>query len=251
MRLHGNSNRHVAQVLEVSERHASTIWQRYLREGNSVIPSQKRGRQTGQHKKIGIKHEKRVLEMTLQKPSILGMDGVMWTRTLLQQAIKRHLKINMSIRTVGGLLKLWGMDPKRPIVLNSETNSPEIKKWIYSDYKLIVDRGLQEGAAICWCVEKPIRGCNAEDSWQLHNHLQGSALLASISNQGQIRFVLHNSKITSKLFLGFLSDLVNEASRKVILLMKPIMAIYHDKNTALWLEENKAKIEVVYLPAYI
>jgi transposase len=125
-RLQGKTNRSVAKLVGVSERHASTVWQSYLREGNEAILSRRRGRKPGQHKKMGGAQEQRVLEMLHQTPSSLGIVVELWTRSLLQEAIKRLLKIHVPIRTIGEYLKRWGISAQRPIIFNSTANSPEL-----------------------------------------------------------------------------------------------------------------------------
>lgn len=248
LRKRGKTNRQVAQSLGVSERHASTVWQRYLREGNTAILSRQRGRKTGQHKKMGMQQERQVLDLLLEKPLDLGISGELWTRDKLQQAIRQHLKIEVSIRTVGERLKLWGMVPEKPIALNSESNPPKIQTWISNDYQKLMERVQHEGGEIHWCLEKPIRGCKSGPEY-LDYYLAGFPMLASISNKGQIRFTLCLTNVTSESFVEFMSQLIAEVpEKKVFLLVKRIMCLYMDREVEQWLESYKDRIELVYLP---
>lgn len=243
----GKTNRQVAHTLGASERHASTVWQRYLREGGTSILNQKRGRKTGQHKKMGIKQDKQTLDLMFEKPSNMELKGELWTRVTLQQAIKRHLKIGVSIRTVGERLKLWGMVPEKPIKLNSEDNLPKIQKWISNDYQKLLERTHNKGGEIHWLVEKPIKGCKSGSEY-FNDYYLGIPMLASISNKGQIRFMLNPVDITSDSFVEFMSRLTVDVDKKVFLLVKRIMSLYMDRDAESWLDNNKDRIEVLYLP---
>jgi transposase len=243
----GKTNRQVAKTLGVSERHASTVWQRYLREGGTSILNQKRGRKTGQHRKMGIKQDKQTLDLMFEKPSSMGLVGELWTRGTLQLAIKRHLKIDVSIRTVGERLKLWGMTPEKPIKLNSEDNPPKIQKWLSNDYQMLLERSQREGGEIHWCVEKSIQGCKSGPE-HLDYDLPVFPMLASITNKGQIRFMLNTADITSDSFIEFMSSLTVDVDKKVFLLVKRIMSLYMDRGGESWLDNNKYRIVVFYLP---
>ena len=248
LRKRGKTNRQVAQSLDVSERHASAVWQRYLREGNMAILSRQRGRKAGQCKKLGMQQDRQVLDLLLKKPLDLGISGELWTREKMQQAIKQHLKIDVSIRTVGERLKLWGMVPEKPIVLNSESNPPKIQKWISNEYQKLMELVQQEDGEIHWCLEKPIRGCKSGPEC-LDYYLASFPMLASTTNKGQIRFKLCLTNVTNESYIEFLSQLIAEVpDKKVFLLVKRILCLYMDRKVEQWLEPNKERIEVVYLP---
>lgn len=243
----GEPNWKVAESLGISERHASATWQRYVRCGNLAIPSKQRGRREGQHKKLGNKHELQVINLLLEKPSNLGLTGELWTRDVLRQAIRRHLKINVSLSTVGSLLRSWGMIPQKPILVHQESATPKVQQWINKDYWKLVDRSQREGCQIHWCVEQPIKGCFSERHPNNRYH-QGIPLLASISNQGQIRFMLAQPDGRNDLFTELMTRLHHDVDRKVLLLLKRIMSLHMDKTTEKLLAAAKDRIEVVYLP---
>lgn len=246
LRRRGKSNRFVAESVGVSERHASTIWQRYLREGNDAIVMRQRGRQEGDGRVLNYKQETELLDMLIEKPARFKISSELWTRQLLQQAIKKHMKVDVSIRSLGERLSLWGMVPQRPIILTSESNSAAAQKWLYRDYQKIVERAQKEGGEIQWFTEKA--GGYAPDRPMHISWLKGT-LLAAITNKGQIRFMLSRVDISSDLLIKFMTRLIGDVRKKVFLLLRPIMYLYHDKKVAEWLTENKERIELVYLPA--
>jgi transposase len=246
LRRSGMTNRETARKVGVSERHASVVWQRFQNEGATSLQINKRGRRKGQHEKLGAKQWEKMLELMFLKPSDAGIIGEIWTRCRVQQTINQHLKINVSIRTIGGRLNLWGMIPYKPINLEDNIVSSQINKWANTEYRKILKRVEQEKGELHWFVEQMV-GYREQDPISTVC-LQPFTMLATIAKQGQIRFMLTRDEITSKIFREFLTRLIKDVDKKVFLLMKRITSLYLNKTTGAWLDEHKEKIEVVYLP---
>ena len=74
-------------------------------------------------------------------------------------------------------------------------------------------------------------------------------MISALSNQGLVRFGFHDGAINAERFIGFMADLVHDTPSKVFLIVDRLPAHravkVHD-----WLQDNKARIELFYLPAY-
>ncbi len=245
LRQAGKTNREVASTVGVSERHASVVWQRYLKDGAETLTSKKRGRRCGQHKKIGDTQATKIFRLMLDKPTDIGISGELWTRCRLQQVVKQHLKIQVSIRTIGGLLSHWVMIPQKPIDI-SNINAPIIPKWLNTEYKRLLKRVEAENGELHWYVEQMASHRQEDQYWAPST--QYYPMLASISRQGQIRFAIHQEEITPKMFREFLCRLTSELDKKVFLLVKKIACLHINNTTEAWLEDHRDRIEVVYLP---
>jgi len=73
-------------------------------------------------------------------------------------------------------------------------------------------------------------------------------MMATISRQGQIRFIISKETITSKIFREFLTGLIAEVDKKIFLLVKRAACLHINNRTEEWLKERKDRIEVLYLP---
>ena len=68
-------------------------------------------------------------------------------------------------------------------------------------------------------------------------------------NKGSVRFMVYDGTMTQQRLLEFLRRLVNDSPRKVFLILDNLR-VHHGKMVAQWLEVNKDKIEVFFLPPY-
>ena len=74
-------------------------------------------------------------------------------------------------------------------------------------------------------------------------------LISTITNQGQMRFMLYREAMNASIMKKFLARLVKDVDRKVFLIVDNLK-VHHSKLVQEWLEEHKHLIEVFYLPAY-
>jgi transposase len=74
-------------------------------------------------------------------------------------------------------------------------------------------------------------------------------MISSITNQGLVRFMMYKGNMNAQVVIKFMSRLIKSANRKVFLILDNLR-VHHSKVVKHWLEENKEKIEVFYLPSY-
>lgn len=74
-------------------------------------------------------------------------------------------------------------------------------------------------------------------------------MISAISNRGLVRFMLYEDTMTAERLIQFMFRLIKDANRKVYLILDNLRT-HHSKNVKQWLEKNKDKIEVFYLPSY-
>ena len=244
LRKSGKTNREVASTLGVSERHASMLWQRFLKNGTESLTSGIRGRRRGEHRKIGVQQTKSVRELLLKKPCDVGIHGELWTRYRLQQALKSHMKIQVSIRTLGSYLRKWEMIPQKTLDVKDITDK-QIRSWLIGDFRNLEKRIELECGELQWFVEKMI-GVTQRKTFETLQ--EPKPMLATLSKRGQIRFLVYQEEITPKLFRDFLCSLIADVDKKIFLLVKKIVCLYLNSETESWLEEHQDRIEVIYLP---
>ncbi|MEP0873233.1 transposase [Trichocoleus desertorum AS-A10] len=73
--------------------------------------------------------------------------------------------------------------------------------------------------------------------------------IASLSNQGSIRFMLYTSKLTEAIFLSFLTRLIAKRERKLFWIVDQ-HPVHRGQQVQQWLTEHKEQIELFYLPSY-
>jgi transposase len=73
--------------------------------------------------------------------------------------------------------------------------------------------------------------------------------IASLSNQGTVRFMLYTCKLTAKVFIMFLERLIRKAERKLFW-MADRHPVHRPQAVKQWLAEHKSQIELFPLPSY-
>ena len=247
----GMGNKDAASTVGVSTRHANMVWKNYLQEENMpLFVWQRRGRRKGEQRSITYKQELRLLSMLLKGSAVMRLGASLWTRQLFQKAIKRRLKCDVPIRTVGEYLKRWGLIPQRPLGLNGSGNSLEVQNWVANEYQGIVKRANHDGGEIHWLTVQNLGGFTAH----IYNDLlsvkkrNAAHVVASITSKGQIRFMLSCCGLSSGLSVEFMSRLTNDVGRKVYLLVGKEVSLFNSEATNVWLQENRMNIEVQHLP---
>jgi transposase len=260
LRKQGLSNKTVAQGVGISESHASTIWQRYKKEGSSAIKLGKRGRRHGEKRSFLPEQEKQIQRCLIDKtPDQLKLNFALWTRDAVRLLIKSHCGISMPIRTVGEYLKRWGFTPQKPIKRAYEQNPQAVKQWLETQYPAIESQAKKKKAEIHWGDETGIQ----TDAYRVRGFAPKSQtpiirlaakrnsvnMISTITNQGKMRFMMYRDTMTGKILIKFMARLTKDAGGKVFLILDNLRC-HHGKKVKKWLENHKEEIEVFYLPSY-
>ena len=96
VRKQGMKNREVAQILCVSERHASITWQSYLREGKKARELGKRGGRHGARRTLSPEPAKELRNLVIDKrPDQFELPFALWTRSAVKDVIRDRYRIEM------------------------------------------------------------------------------------------------------------------------------------------------------------
>ncbi len=225
-----------------------------------ALKSQRRGRRFGEKRTISFVDE------TLLRDRIIGthpkqmlLPFALWNRKAVQEAIKLLLGVDMPIRTVGEYLRRWGFTPQRPVKRAVEQRPELLRTWLDERYPAIMKRAKAEGGEIYWADETAIK---QDTAWVrgyapvgqtpviLHAARWSSVtMISAITNQGLVRFAFHDGAINTERFIAFLEALIEDAQRKVFLIVDNLR-VHHAKLIKAWLVGKEEQIEIFYLPPY-
>lgn len=192
-------------------------------------------------------------------PDQLKLPFMLWTRDAVGMLIEQRFGIKMAVRSVGNYLKRWGFTPQKPLKRAYERQDRAVKIWLEETYPKIAARAKGEGAEIHWGDEAGFRS----------DHQTGTSyspkgktpvikstgkrfrvnMISTVTNKGTLRFMLFEESFTADVFIKFLKRLVKGSDTKVFLILDNLR-VHHAKVLKPWLQENKDKIELFYLPSY-
>lgn len=74
-------------------------------------------------------------------------------------------------------------------------------------------------------------------------------MIATVTNQGKTRWMIIDEAFNSDTLIEFLEALIQDAGRKVFLILDNLR-VHHSKPVKAWAAERQDKIELFYLPSY-
>jgi len=253
----GRTQLDVAAALGVS-RQAVARWSRAAAVGETGLQPRTKGRPLGG--KLAAKHASRIIRSIVEHlPDDLGLPFHLWTREAIALLIRRMRKVQLSVWTVGRLLRQWGLTPQKPIRRAYERDPKSVVRWLAEDYPAIRALAHREHAMILWEDEMGLRSDAAVGRTY---GIRGKTpvvpvagrrfkcnMVAGISNRGKLFFMIFTSLFSAVIFVAFLRRLLRQTRRKVVLIADA-HPVHRAKKTRAWLQRNKHRIKLFFLPPY-
>lgn len=197
--------------------------------------------------------------MTEKLPDQLKLPFTLWTRQAVQQLIERRYGVKKSLPQIGRYLKEWGFSVQKPIYKAYEQDAQAVKKWKEEEYPAIQKQAKEEGAAIYFGDETGMRS----------DHTAGKSyakkgqtpvikktgkrfkinMISAVSPRGAKRFMIYKGSFRSKQFIMFMKQLTKKATQKIFLIIDNY-SVHKTKAVKQWVENNKDKIALFFLPTY-
>ena len=250
----------IAAILGVREETVSRWCSRYDRGGQEALPGDRTGRPVGSGRRLSSEQEQ-VLQQTIEtkSPEKLKISSALWTRQAVQELIKQQVGIRLPIRTVGEYLRRWGYTPQKPVRKAYKQDPKAVAEWLEKKYPEIEKRAAQEGGEIHWGDETGVRSTCQHSRGYAHpgetpelivpGNRFSVNMIATITNQGKVRWMIYTGKMNAALFIVFLTRLIAGATKKVFLIVDHL-SVHEAAAVDEWLADKTDRIEVFYLPKY-
>jgi transposase len=260
LREQGKQIGEIATYLGVHRTTVSGWWRQYQQEGEAALKQQPRGARFGEGRTLSPAEEARVQRLMQEHfPDHLKIDSALWTRSAVKTLIAYECGVEMPMRTVGEYLKRWGYTPQKPLKRAYEQDPQAVKAWLETTYPAIEQGALQEDAEIAWGDESGLRSdAQVGRGYAPIGHtpeIQPSTqrvkvnYIASLSNQGKVRFMLYTRNLTAQVLLTFLERLIAKRTRKLMWIVDR-HPVHRSDTVQQWLHQHQAKIELHFLPPY-
>src|SRR3954449_12897747 len=250
----------IAAILGVRQETVSRWCSRYDRGGREALRGARTGRPIGSGRLLTGEQEQRLQEaIETQWPEKLKIPSALWTRQAVQELIKQQVGIRLPIRTVGEYLRRWGFTPQKPVRKAYKQDPEAVAEWLEKKYPEIERRAAREGGEIHWGDETGVRSTCQHSRGYAHPgetpELSVPAsrfsvnMIATITNQGKVRWMIYAGKMNAALFIVFLARLIAGATKKVFLIVDHL-SVHEAAAVDEWLADKKDRIEVSFLPKY-
>jgi transposase len=256
----GKKGSEIEEIVGIYQTRISQIWTAYQAEGLEGIKPKKSGRKDNSGRRLTPDEEKEIRQTIIsQTPNQLKLAGFLWTRVKICEHIKRTYRKSIVPQVISRYLKRWGLTCQRPTKRACGQDIARIEKFKKEEYPEIARRAKTEGADIYWGDETGVsnrenyeRGFSEKGKTPvlpMETKRERVNMISAITNQGHSRFMVYETNMNQQLFIDFMRRLVRDSARKVFFIVDNLR-VHHGKLVAAWLEENKEKIEVFFLPPY-
>jgi transposase len=258
--IHGLSKQEASAIFGISR---VSIW-KYIKEYKNgkekSFEYKKRGVKIGTGSKLNkLQINQLVSDVISYTPDELGMNYTLWTSKVVHEYIISNYGINYNRRSVRKIMTKLGFSSQKPIKLAYERNPKRIEEWLTETYTKIKVKAMAEGARIYWGDEM---GIQSTDNRGKTYGLKGKTpvikktgsrfkcnMLAAISPQGFMNWMVFEDNFTSKKFIEFLGRMIRQIKQKIFLILDN-HRVHHSKKVQAYVEKHKDKLELFYLPPY-
>jgi transposase len=258
----GKTPQEIMHILDLKPRLVYSTLRKYRLGGEEAIALKTMGRPKHSNSILTPEQEKKIQdEVMISTPKAHKLNGFLWDMRNLIALIALFFAINIKRSTLAVYTKRWGYTPQRPIIYNRKQNPKEVKEWLEITYPAIKARAKAEDAEIYWCDEVGVQNkCNYQVGYApkgktpvarlSSEHKIRVNMISAINNQGKLRFMTYDQTMTQQLLIVFMKRLIKSTYKKVFLILDNLN-VHHGKLILQpWLDVNKEKIEVFYLPSY-
>jgi transposase len=260
LRAMGKTLAEISAITGYAKTYCSTLCKRLRGKPEALEGLARGGRPKGAKRALPARDERRARELICGKfPDQLSLPFALWTRAAVRELIRVRFGVRLSIRGVGDYLARWGYTPQKAARRAYERDDAAVKAWLAVAYPRIVRRAKREGAEICWGDETGVRSDESRHRGyaprgrtpiiRIPARRKSLSLIAAVTNQGKVRFMIYAGALTPRHLIVFLRRLTKDARRKVFLILDNLN-VHKARAVRAWLAAQRAAIEVFYLPPY-
>lgn len=257
---HGLTQSKACKIFGFSPTSMCKYIKEYIDSDKKIIPYKKRGVKPRTHCKLSQDQENKLKDIILSRtPDQQDIQATLWNSKVIQQLVEKDFNTSYSTRGIRDLLQRLGFSSQKPIKKAYEQNPINIQNWLEVEYPKIKVRAMQERARIYWADEM---GIQSEDNRGRSYGLKGEKpvirksgsrfkcnMLAAISPQGFMNWMVFKDNCTSSKFIEFMRRMIRQINQKIFLIVDNLK-VHHSKKVREFVEKNKEKICLFYLPAY-
>jgi transposase len=260
LRAMGKTLSEISTITGYAKTYCSTLCKTLKKKPAALEPLARGGRPKGVRRALTCADERKAQAPICGKfPEQLHLPFALWTRVAVRELIRTRFGVRLSIRGVGAYLARWGYTPQKAVRRAYERDDEAVQRWLAHEYPKIAKRAKREKAEVCWGDETGVRSDeNRHRGYaprgrtpliRIPARRKHLSLIAAVTNQGKVRFMIYSGSVTPTLLIAFLRRLTKDAARKVFLILDNLN-VHKARAVRDWLTSHRDKIEVFYLPPY-
>lgn len=248
------------QVIKALGFHRSCIyeWLAKYREGGTKALQTKT--LTGRPKKLNGQQMKKIYDIvTLKNPLQLKFEFALWTRDMVRDLIRDQFGVNLSLVSIGRLLKKMGLTPQKPLHRAYQQDPELVQQWLESEFPKIEALANKAGADIYFGDEASVRSdFHSGTTWAPKGQTPvvkttgarfSVNMISAISPRGKLRFMTVDGRFNAVKFIEFLKRLLHNSGKPVFLIVDG-HPVHKAKKVKEFIESTDGKLRLFILPPY-
>lgn len=251
------------EIKEISEFFGVTIdavykWiRKYKQKGKESLRMKKA---KGADPKLNKEDKKQIISWLKKSAMEFGFETPLWDCKRIQRMIKQKLNKDLAISNLWETLRKWKLSPQKPERQSLEKDEKEVKRWIKKEWPKIQEHRRRWQAMIYFQDESsvsliPVLG----KTWapkgktpkiKVTSNRGRICLSSAISPVGRMLFKIEPNITTSKIFVDFLKQIMRNHPNRKIIIVTDNYSTHNSKYVDNFVNENKNKIAIYYLPTY-
>lgn len=255
--LDGAKPEELAKALDINIRTIYTWLAKYHYGGDDALKTQPK---SGRPPKLKGDQLARLVNLIRDHhPLQLQFPFALWTLKMVRELIRREFQVALSEVAVGRLLRRLGLSPQRPLHRAIEPNPVLVDRWRKEDFPAIQRAATDINALIMFADESGIRtDYHRGTTWGQRGQTPivprlgarySVNMLSAITAQGEMRFMLHEGRVTAETFCEFLRRTVVGIDRPIFVIVDG-HSIHSAKKVTQLLKEYEGKLKLFLLPPY-
>jgi transposase len=260
LRAQGRTLTEIAQITGYARTYCSTLVRTLTADPTQQDTVARGGRPVGVRRALSKADEKTAQRLICgQYPDQLSLPFALWTRPAIRELVRVKCGVHLSVRAVGDYCQRWGYTPQKATRRAYEQNPKAVQQWLTREFPNIRARARAEGAELNWSDETGVRSDSVRPRGyapkghppliRIPARRSSLSVLAAITNQGAVRFMVYRGALTTRHLITFMQRLIRAAGRKVFLILDNLN-VHKAKAVRTWVAAHRAEIEVFYLPSY-
>lgn len=250
----------IDKIAEAFGVHRCTIAHWVTKEKRYGKESLKRTKAKGKEPKLNRDDKKQIISWLRKSAMDLGFETPLWDCKRIQKMIKEELDKDIAISNLWENLRRWNLTPQKPEKVALEKNQRKVTEWLKNEWPEIEKHRRRWQAMLYFQDESsvslvPVLG----KTWARKGETpkikvtgnRGSICLSSaISPAGRMVFRIEKGTVTSKTFVDFLKQIMNNHRWRKIIVITDNYPVHDSAYVKSFVEQNKNRIAIYYLPTY-
>jgi transposase len=197
--------------------------------------------------------------VTTHNPMQMKFEFALWTRDMVRELIRERFNVRLSEASVGRLLRKLGLSPQRPLARACQRDPVLVETWLREQFPVIQKEAKRVGASIFFADEASVRSdYHSGTTWapvgqtpiiERTGARHSLNMISAVSPRGEFRFMCHEGKFNTTLFIEFMQRLLHNRSTPIFLIMDG-HPVHRAGAVRKFVTDNQDRIRLWRLPSY-